>query len=66
MAWSDPDDRMEAREVVEDNIEELEYKKKLREEVMNNGGKIDGPFFNGKPQVGESLSLKYIVTNLIK
>ena len=64
VAWSDPDDRMEAREVVEANIEELEYKKKLREEVMNNGGKIDGPFFNGKPQVGESLSLKYIVTNL--
>ncbi|MEE2746361.1 MAG: multiheme c-type cytochrome [Pseudomonadota bacterium] len=62
--WSDPDDRIEAREVVEANLKELAYKKRLREEVMNNGGKIDGPFFTNKPEVGESLSLKYVVTNL--
>jgi hypothetical protein len=62
-AWSDPDDREEARAVVESNTEELEYKKTMREQVMNNGGKIDGPFFDNDPKVGEALSLKYVVTN---
>ena len=63
-AWSDPDDREEARAVVEANTEELEYKKTMREQVMNNGGKIDGPFFENDPEVGEALSLKYVVTNI--
>ena len=63
-AWSDPDDREEARAVVEANLEELEYKRELREQVMNNGGKIDGPFFSNDPKTGQSLSLKYIVKNI--
>ena len=62
-AWTDPDDRIEAREVVDANLKELEFKRKLREQVMNNGSKIDGPFFDDTPEVGESLSLKYIVKN---
>ncbi|SVD06388.1 uncharacterized protein METZ01_LOCUS359242, partial [marine metagenome] len=62
-AWSDPDDREEAREVLDANLKELEYKREMRKQVMNNGGKIDGPFFNDEPKLGQSLSLKYVVTN---
>ena len=36
----------------------------MREPLMNNGGKIDGPFFDNDPEVGEALSLKYVVTNI--
>lgn len=63
-AWAEPDDREEAREVVEANLKELEFKRKLRAQVMNNGSKIDGPFFSSTPEVGDSLSLKYIVKNI--
>ncbi len=62
--WSDADDRREAREIIEDNLKELEFKKELREQVMNNGSKIDGPYFSSTPEVGESLSLKYVVRNI--
>ncbi len=63
-AWSDPVDREEARLIVEDNIELLDEKKEMRSQVMNNGSKIDGPFFDGPPEVGESFSFHYDVTNI--
>jgi hypothetical protein len=62
-AWADPVDREEAWLIVEDNIALLEEKKEHREQVMNNGSKIDGPFFNDAPEVGESFSFYYEVTN---
>lgn len=61
--WSDAGDREEANEVVQQNIESLEFKRELRRQVMENGSRIDGPFFDGDPRVGESLSFKYVVTN---
>jgi hypothetical protein len=61
--WADPVDREEARLIVEDNIAMLEEKKELREAVMNNGSKIEGPFFDEPPVVGESFSFHYVVTN---
>lgn len=61
--WADPVDREEARLVIEDNFELIEEKKELRQEVMNNGSKIDGPFFDDPPRVGESFSFEYKVTN---
>ncbi len=61
--WEDPVDREEAMLIVEDNLELIEEKKQLREEVMNNGSKIDGPFFDDEPEVGESFSFFYEVTN---
>ena len=62
--WTDPVDREEAMLIIEDNLELLEEKKDLREQVMNNGSKIDGPFFDDTPEVGESFSFSYEVTNI--
>lgn len=63
-AWEDPDDRLEAREVIDTNLELIEEKRELRQQVMNNGSKIDGPFFDGSARVGRSLRFSYKVTNV--
>jgi nitrate/TMAO reductase-like tetraheme cytochrome c subunit len=64
--WSDRYDREEARLVVDDNIAANEEKQRLRERVMNNGSRIDGPFFHSEPRVGQDLSFTYNVTNTNK
>lgn len=62
-AWVDPGDREEAWEIIQANMEELEYKKEMRLQVMENGSKIDGPFFSSEPTVGEDLDFRYKITN---
>lgn len=62
--WSDADDRIEAREIIEENIEGLEYKKELRRQVMENGSHLDGPFFDKQPQAGQEFAFSYKVTNI--
>lgn len=61
--WSDPGDREEANEVVVENIEALEEKRELRRQVMENGSRVDGPFFSDTPTAGESLGFRYTLTN---
>jgi len=61
--WEDPGDREEANEIVQENIEALEEKRDLRRQVMENGSRIDGPFFDGSPKAGSSLSFNYKITN---
>jgi hypothetical protein len=61
--WSDPGDREEANEVVAENIVALEEKRELRRQVMENGSRVDGPFFINPPKAGESLAFRYTVTN---
>ena len=62
--WEDRDDREEAREIIEANLEKLEYKRQLRFETLENSSKVDGPFFNSTPAAGETLAFHYTITNL--
>ena len=61
--WEDSFDREDAWAVIEVNLEKLEDKRRLRQEVMENGSRIDGPFFEGDPGVGSSFSFYYVVNN---
>jgi hypothetical protein len=63
-AWASADDRVEARLIVEDNLEKLEEKRALRRELMENGSRIDGPYFSAEPRAGRPLRFRYRVTNL--
>ena len=62
-AWADAGDREDANEVIQENLEALEEKKEFRKQVMENGSRVDGPFFSGTPTAGESLSFRYRITN---
>ena len=61
--WSDRTDREDAREVIDENLQRLEDKRKLREQVMENGSRLDGPFFGASPRIGEDLSFSYRIRN---
>ena len=62
--WADVDDRCDARDIITDNQKKLERKNHLRELVMENGSKVDGPFFRATPRKGQDLEFDYIVANL--
>jgi nitrate/TMAO reductase-like tetraheme cytochrome c subunit len=64
--WSDRFDREEAREIISENLEGIEDKRKLRHAVMENGSRVDGPFFDGEPRAGRDLDFSYIVHNTNK
>ena len=61
--WSDVDDRYDAREVLEDNLEKLAEKGISRQQVMENGSHVDGPFFDKPLMRGKDLRFHYVVTN---
>ena len=63
-AWQDADDRFDAREIVDVNLKKLEYKRDIRRQLLENGSKLDGPFFEPKPTVGKQLNFRYCLTNL--
>lgn len=62
--WTDRIDREEAREIIVENLERLEEKRKLRQQVMENGSRLDGPYFGSAPKLGQDLSFTYRISNL--
>ena len=64
--WSEVDDRMDAREIVDANLKKLEYKRDLRRQVLENGSKLDGPFFYDTPATGQPLKFRYCLSNISK
>jgi nitrate/TMAO reductase-like tetraheme cytochrome c subunit len=61
--WNDADDRYDAREIVDENLKKLKYKKDIRRQLMENGSKLDGPYFASDPLLGQPLKFRYCVTN---
>ncbi|HMO12592.1 MAG TPA: multiheme c-type cytochrome [Pirellulaceae bacterium] len=62
-AWQNTDDRMDAREIIDENLKKLLVKKDLRRQVMENGSRIDGPFFTCEPLTGKPLQFNFVVSN---
>jgi hypothetical protein len=62
--WQSADDRMDAREIIDKNIQKIAYKKDIRRQVLENGSQLDGPFFTSEPSAGSSLKFYYCLTNL--
>ena len=62
--WSNVDDRYDAREVIDANLKKLKYKRDLRRQVMENGSKINGPFFSQPRLSGAPLVFHYEVCNI--
>ena len=61
--WQEVDDRYDAREIIEDNLEKLGEKAILRQQLMENGSHVDGPYFDSNRQRGQDLKFHYIITN---
>jgi hypothetical protein len=63
-AWQDSFDRETAREIVDENLKKLKLKLEQRRQVMENGSRIDGPFFDDPPRLGKELEFSYLVRNI--
>jgi len=61
--WADAGDRAQAWGIVQSNLEKIEEKKQQRKQVMENGSRIDGPFFSSDLRVATSLRFSFRVTN---
>ena len=64
--WTNADDRYDAREIVDRNLKKLEYKRQVRRQVLENGSRVDGPYFASPAQVGQDLDFHYCVQNISK
>ena len=61
--WAEPLDREDARQIIEENLAKLDERDVLRQQVMENSSKIDGPNFEGPPRVGTDLAFSYTIKN---
>ena len=61
--WAEADDRYDAREIIDDNLKLLELKKISRQQTLENGSHVDGPYFDTPLVRGQKLKFHYIMTN---
>ena len=51
--WADALDREDARQIIDENLAKLDERHELRQQVMENGTQVDGPYVEGDPKVGK-------------
>ena len=54
---------MMPREIIEDNFKKLDAKTISRQQLMENGSHVDGPFFDTRLTRGQDLKFHYVMTN---
>ena len=62
--WQNAADRKAARVTVEENLERWYERKEQRVKLLENGSRLDGPFFDRRPEAGQPLAFRYELTNL--
>jgi len=62
--WQNASDRRTAWRIVVENLARWEERKQMRLQLLENGSRLDGPYFKGPPKVGKTLSFHYKLTNL--
>jgi hypothetical protein len=61
--WKEADDRRDAREIIDVNLKKLEHKREIRQEIMENGSRVEGPVFDTQPCRGQELKFHVVMTN---
>jgi nitrate/TMAO reductase-like tetraheme cytochrome c subunit len=62
--WQNPDDRRKACVIVQENLGRWREREKQRLKLMESASRLDGPFFDGRPEAGKTFSFHYILKNL--
>jgi hypothetical protein len=62
--WKNAADRKEAWGVVKANLVRWEERKELRQQLLENGSTLNGPFFGRPPAAGKPLEFSYTLKNL--
>jgi hypothetical protein len=66
IVWQNADNRKKAWEIVQANLVQWREREKHRRDLLENASKIEGPFWETTPQVGQTLKFNYKITNLNK
>lgn len=61
--WANALDREEARQIIDENLANLDERDKIRKQVMENSSHVDGPHFEGTPKLGTDLAFSYKIKN---
>jgi nitrate/TMAO reductase-like tetraheme cytochrome c subunit len=64
--WQKDTDREKAWITVQANLDRWNERKAMRLKLMESGSHLDGPFFQGRPEVGKAFSFHFKLTNLNK
>ena len=62
-SWRNTQERRDARKVIEANQVLLRAKRLTSHQILENGSRIEGPFFNEAPTVGNNLDFHFAVYN---
>jgi nitrate/TMAO reductase-like tetraheme cytochrome c subunit len=62
--WADSLDREDARQIIDENLKQLDKRLEIRRQLMENSTKVEGPYIEGTPSVGKALAFSYTITNL--
>lgn len=62
--WEKVADRKVAWRTVQANLEVWKERRDQRLQLLENGSRLDGPYFEGRPAIGKTLSFNYKLTNL--
>ena len=61
--WSLAQERRDARKIIDENEKLLAVKRGSASQILENGSRIDGPFFDSEVRVGRDIKLRYVVSN---
>ena len=62
-AWSSAQERRDARKVVDENEKLIAVKRNSATQILENGGRIDGPFLDIEPRTGRDLKVRFVISN---
>jgi nitrate/TMAO reductase-like tetraheme cytochrome c subunit len=62
--WTKTDERRDARKIIDQNLELIRRKRETSVAVLENGSRIDGPYFHQTPRCREDVQVSYTVSNI--
>jgi nitrate/TMAO reductase-like tetraheme cytochrome c subunit len=62
-AWKSAEERRDARKVIDANQKLLAVKRHSSQQVLDNGSRVEGPFFQKPPMAGKDLDFHFVVCN---
>jgi nitrate/TMAO reductase-like tetraheme cytochrome c subunit len=62
--WADSLDREDARAIVDENLAKLDARDRIRQRILENSSRVDGPAIEGDPKVGRELAFAYRIKNI--
>ena len=61
--WQSSEERRDARKIVDSNLQLIDVKRANARAILENGSRIDGPYFANQSRAGQDLVFEYLISN---